>query len=164
MDHYDTVPPYTSSCLLPSASHPPCTGLGDDDIQLDDRARACVDGVVAAGVGGGTLVNAHAAVVLPAQVEVDVFGDNEAARGPVAVLVHGRHLVAVRAQFLADQRGRVVAQKGFDGQEAAADYHEVGFDHAEGWVSGVEKGGGPDGNSHPHCGGDDHPGLVDGGQ
>lgn len=96
-----------------------------DIVHLDDarvRDRFAVDG----------LVNANAAVVLPAQVEVDVLGDDESARGPVAVLVDGVDLVTLLAGFLANQAGRVAAEEGFDGEEAAADDDQVGFNHAVG--------------------------------
>lgn len=76
-------------------------------------------------------MNANATVVLPAQVEVDVFGDDESPRGSVAVLVVRVDLVAFRARFLADQVGRVVTEEGFDGEEAAADDYEVRFDNTD---------------------------------
>lgn len=76
-------------------------------------------------------MNANATVVLPAQVEVDVFGDDESARGSVAVLVRGVDLVAFRAGFFADQSGRVVAEERFEGEETAADDDEVRFDNTD---------------------------------
>lgn len=83
-------------------------------------------------------VNANATVVLPAQVEVDVFGDDESSGRPVAVLVARVDLVAFLAGFFADEAGCVVAEKGFDGEEAAADNDEVGFndtDFESAWMS-----------------------------
>lgn len=118
---------YASFCLLPSFS----SSIGSiDDIQLDDRAYACDDYGVATGatVRGGILVNANTTVVLPAQVEVDVFGDDESPGRSVTVLVSRVDLVAFRARFFADQSGRMVTEEGFDSEEAAADNDEVGFD------------------------------------
>lgn len=79
---------------------------------------------------GGVLADAGAAVILPAQIEVDVLGDDEAARGAVAVFVHRGYFVA--AWFLADDGGGVVSEERFQGEEAAADYYQVGFDDAVG--------------------------------
>lgn len=73
-------------------------------------------------------MNANATVVLPAQVEVNVFGDDESPRSSVAVL--GRvDFVAFRAGFFANQGGRVVTEERFEGEEAAADDDEVRFDN-----------------------------------
>lgn len=74
-------------------------------------------------------MNANATVVLPAQVEVDVFVDDESSGGSVAVLVRGVGLVPIRRGFFADHGGRVVTEKGFKGEETGADDDEVGFDH-----------------------------------
>ena len=81
-------------------------------------------------------MDAHAAVVLPAEVEIDVFGDDEGAAAAattgamvrVAVFIGGVDFVGVG--FFADKGGGVVAEEGFQREEAAADDHKVGFDDA----------------------------------
>lgn len=68
-------------------------------------------------------MNANTTVVLPAQVEIDVFVDDKSPGVSMAVLIGGVGLVAFRGGFFADQGGRVVTEKRFKSEEAGADDH-----------------------------------------
>lgn len=72
----------------------------------------------------GTVVAAERTVVLPAEVEADILGDDQAfaARGVVGTVTR------VLGALLPDEPRRVVTHEGFNRKKTAADDQQVGLD------------------------------------
>lgn len=67
---------------------------------------------------------AGGSLVLPAEIEADVLGDDETFAARRVIVGAAR----VAGALFANEGRRMLAEKRFDGDETAADHQQVGFD------------------------------------
>ena len=82
----------------------------------------------------GTLMVARCILILPAEIETDVLGDDKPFAAWGLVVIIGRI-----GWLFANEPRRMVAQEGFDGNETATDDQQVGLDDT-GYGSAIYQG------------------------
>ena len=74
----------------------------------------------------GAVMAPRSVFVLPTEIEADILGDDERLAARRLIVAVAR----ISRTLFADEPGRLVAQEGLDGDEAATDDEQIGLDDA----------------------------------